>query len=321
MGTKATLSISAQAFTLDGDYEIRWSDTASFTSGTYTVLASGSSPHGTYAVTRSFTVPESNYGIHYVQFMRLYRNDPVNVQFIVRPHMVVNPSAAKPDAHVTISGSGFPTRETGSITFDDKSTIVKFTTNKMGSFTTTLIVPDTTAGTHMLTAESPKLYSTATGSLEVLKDDEPATPEPEPEVPEPEPAPDPAPQPTPDTTNDITYLSTPGPVTPMGQNFGTLGPQPVTFFWNPVKDSSGITYTLQIADNIAFSQIQSDHSKTGITQTSYTIMLEPGNYYWRVMATDSDGNTSQWGNAPYGFSVSELSIMIEEFLSFWKSIF
>jgi hypothetical protein len=287
------------------------------------VLATGTSPHGTYAVTRSFTIPESNYGIHYIQFMRLYRTDPVNVQFIVRPRMAMNPSAAKPGTRVTITGSGFPTRDTGSIIFDNKSTVIKFTTNKLGSFTTTLKVPDTTAGIHTLTAESPKLFSTAAGTLEVLKEDEPASPPPPPqqEDPAPEPPQVPDPNPTANTMGDIIRPPSPSPVTPMGQKFGAFGPQPVTFFWNPVKDSSGITYTLQIADNIAFSQIRPGYSKTGITQTSYTLMLEPGTYYWRVMATDGSGNESQWGNAPYGFSVSELSIMVEEFLSFWKSIF
>lgn len=252
--------------------------------------------------------------------MRLYRNDPVNVQFMVRPHMIMNPSAAKPGARVTITGSGFPTQDSGSIKFDNKSTAAKFTTNKMGSFTTTLTVPDTTAGAHTLIAESPKLFSTTTVTLEVLKNDKPATPPPaEPEEPAPEP---PAvPDPTPDTTGDIKRPPSPSPVTPMGQKFGVYGPQPVTFFWNPVKNSSGITYTLQIADNIAFSQIKPGYSITGITQTSYTLMLEPGIYYWRVMATDGLGNESQWGNAPYGFSVSELSILIEQFLSFWRSVF
>lgn len=320
MGTKATLSISAQAFTLDGDYEIRWSDSSSFTTGTYTVLATGTSPHGTYAVTRSFTIPESNYGVHYIQFMRLYRTDPVNVQFIVRSRMVVNPSSAKPGAHVSITGSGFPTKETGSVMFDNKNTVVKFTTNKLGSFTTTLVVPDTTAGVYTLTAESPKLYSSTTTSLEVLKDEEPVTPPPQQEEPAPEPTPTPKPEPAPDTMGDIICPPSPSPVTPMGQKFGAFGPQPVTFFWNPVSDKSVITYTLQIADNVAFSQIKPDHSVKGITQTSYTIMLEPGIYYWRVMATDGSGNESQWGNAPYGFSVSELSMMIDEFLSFWQSI-
>jgi hypothetical protein len=250
--------------------------------------------------------------------MRLYRTDPVNVQFIVRSRMVVNPSSAKPGSHVTVTGSGFPTKESGSVILDSSNTVVKFTTNKLGSFTTTMVVPETTAGVHTLTAESPKLYSSTTASLEVIKEEKPVTP-PQQNEPEPEPTPTPEPAPAPSTTGDVTCPSSPSPVTPMGQKFGTFGPQPVTFFWNPVSDKSSITYTLQVADNVAFSQIQPGYSVNNITQTSYTLMLDPGVYYWRVMATDSSGNESQWGNAPYGFSVSELSIMIEEFLAFWES--
>jgi hypothetical protein len=233
--------------------------------------------------------------------------------------MIANPSSAKPGAHVTITGSGFPTKESGSVMLDSSNTVVKFTTNKLGSFTTTMVVPETTVGVHTLTAESPKLYSSTTASLEVIKDEEPVTPPPQQE-PELEPTPTPEPAPAPNTTEVIVCPSSPSPVTPMGQKFGAFGPQPVTFFWNPVSNKNGITYTLQIADNVAFSQIKPDYSIKGITQTSYTLMLDPGIYYWRIMATDSSGNESQWGNAPYGFSVSELSMMIDEFLAFWKSI-
>ena len=258
--------------------------------------------------------------------MRIYHNDPINVQFIVRPKLTTDPSVATPGTRVTITGTGFPSRDTGSITFDDKSTVVKFTTNKIGSFTTSMKVPDTTTGTHSLTAESPRLYSTATGTLKVVE--ETPTPEPEPEPvpePEPEPVPEPEPEPEPepisDTPVDTICPPSPSPVTPMGQKFGVFGPQFVTFFWNPVADENGVSYTIEIADDTSFSQVQPGYSKTGIRQSSYTIMLEPGIYYWRIQATDGYGNKSRWGNAPYGFTVSELSIALQDFLAFWKRTF
>jgi hypothetical protein len=91
------------------------------------------------------------------------------------------------------------------------------------------------------------------------------------------------------------------------QRFGTLGAQLVTFTWTEVSDPSGVTYILEIDDNLSFFPLEPGMRKTGLTQPTCTIRLEPGTYYWRVKAVDGAGNESDWALSPYPFKVGLLS--------------
>ena len=321
VGTTAIINITASTFSLEGDYEIRWSPAATFEENKTIVLSKGNVPRGNNSVTARFTVPEAKYGINFVQFMRTSYNDPVNFQFNVRPNIEVTPSSTRSGNSVTISGTGFPARDRGTLTFDGKMTNVKIATNDMGSFTAKFKVPDTTPGEHKLIVKTLRLYTEAASTnLKVLPN---TSPEPEPPKVE-----------NNDTTtkgnsNDKTtvnlplnskYPPRPAPVTPMGHMYGLFGAQPVTFSWKKVSDPTGIIYTLEIADNVNFSSIKPNMKKTGLTQTNYTISMEPGTYYWRVKAINGEGTEGQWSCAPYAFKVGELSILIHEFMEFLRTI-
>ena len=169
MGSKATLSIISSVFPLDGDYKIRWSPTATFDEDEVLVLAEGTVPRGGYIVSATFTIPEARYGINYVQFMRLARDEPVNVQFNVSPNLEVTPSPATTGSVVTIRGVGFPAEDDATLSFDGEPVDVDITTDEVGSFDLEFTVPDIIAGEHKFIADAPKMYTaTATARLKVI---------------------------------------------------------------------------------------------------------------------------------------------------------
>ena len=358
MGSTVTLSIVSTVFPIDGDYKIRWSQTATFEDEGCLVLAEGNIPRGGYDLTTSFTVPEAKYGINYVQFMRLARDEPVNIQFSVKPSLRVEPSSAIPGSVVTVKGSGFPADDTATLTFDGETTDLAIETSETGSFAVEFTVPDTIAGSHKFVAEAPRLYTeNATATLKIgpyirL----------EPELPEigtevtvagcgfAASSPihikydnlDIANSPSTDETGCFSYKFNipesskkdhtitvsdeagntatftlplegkppPKPVTvsPKDQRFGWFGAEPVTFNWTEVSDPSGITYTLEIGDNLNFFPLKPGMRRSELTQNSCTIYIEPGTYYWRVKATDGAGNEGEWVISPYPFRVGFFSI-------------
>jgi hypothetical protein len=104
-------------------------------------------------------------------------------------------------------------------------------------------------------------------------------------------------------TTFYTQDSTPpaAPVTLKPEQGSNQGNQP-SFSWTPSDDPSGVTYTLQISQDSAFSQIVA--VKDGLQSSVYKLVKQekldsssgstPGVYYWRVMATDGAGNQSNW---------------------------
>jgi hypothetical protein len=48
--------------------------------------------------------------------------------------------------------------------------------------------------------------------------------------------------------------------------------------------------------------------RSGLSETSVTLNIEPGTYYWRVQAVDPSGNKSKWALSPYAFQVGLISL-------------
>ncbi|MBL7209115.1 MAG: IPT/TIG domain-containing protein [Dehalococcoidia bacterium] len=312
VGTMVVLSIASSAFPLEGDYEIRWSPMVTFEKDRTIVLKEGSVARGTTAVTASFTIPEAKYGAHYIQFMQLANRRVVNFRFTVKPSLKISPSAGTPGTTVTISGTGFPAQGMGKVTFDGKSTDVAIATNDVGSFTSEFIIPDTSAGEHELIATTEYVAVTATAELEVVPSaslppeaSDVDTEDTNTEVRDDN-------RSTPNLAQDSKAPPTPGVIAPMGHRFGLLGTQAVSFSWSKVSDPSGITYTLEIADNYEFLPLETSIQKTELAETSCTVSIEPGTYYWRVKAVDGADNESRWAYAPYTFKVAEVSALIQK---------
>jgi hypothetical protein len=96
------------------------------------------------------------------------------------------------------------------------------------------------------------------------------------------------------------------PVTPVPLNpeHGSQQGREIMFDWTDVSDPSGLTYTLQVAQDSEF-----DYNvvyKEGIHKSEYQLTKmerlapikgdSPSPYYWRIKAVDGAGNESKWSN-------------------------
>jgi hypothetical protein len=322
VGTKVTLSIVSSSFSLEGDYEVRWSPTATFNENKTKILQKGNVPNGVHAVAVIFLVPESRHGVNYVQFAPFTDMEPVNIQFIVEPHIEIIPPSTKAGDMVTIKGTGFPANDSGALFFDNNATNARATTNINGTFQVRFVVPLTSSGEHKLSVDIPMMHPDAgVAAVQV------SSPEDQPQI-NSEQA---SPAPTTKTNSEIIHTPpvitdnhpplSPRPIKPMGHSFGIWGANHVQFTWSEVSATSGVTYNLQISRNVNFNQFESGMQLTCLTQTSFAATLEPGIYYWRIKAIDGAGNESYWGYSRCAFHVGELSYLLTELKSAIMSIF
>ena len=84
----------------------------------------------------------------------------------------------------------------------------------------------------------------------------------------------------------------------------------MTFNWGPVPEPEDATYTLEIGENFDFNPTLPGLQKTRLTSTTFSMVLPPGTYYWRVKAVDSQGNGGDWAYAPYAFKVGEFPVAL-----------
>jgi len=114
----------------------------------------------------------------------------------------------------------------------------------------------------------------------------------------------------------FTMESTPPPIPqPLLPQMGTKAKATAYFDWEDVTDPSGVTYTLQIATDAAFTDILL--GKDGLTASEYTLTEEEklastkkdAPYYWRIRSMDGASNKSQWttaGEFEVGFQWPEM---------------
>jgi hypothetical protein len=322
VGTRVTLSITSSGFSLEGDYRIRWSPTATFDEDRTIVLTKGNVPKGGHSVVAVFTVPEAKYGVNYVQFSPTASGDHVNLQFAVEPNLKVNPTSAQPGTVLTLKGTGFPANDSGMLFLDSNATGTRVSTNQAGSFEIRFTVPSTSPGQHKLFVDIPMIHpEKGIATIQILPVENPVKSQETPTTPTPEAKAAPEVNYTLVPIEDHHPPHEPTPITPMGHSFGIWGAKEVTFSWNGVSDPSGITYTLEISRNVNFDQFEAGMQRTGLLETSYASILEPGMYYWRVKAVDGAGNESYWGYARCAFIVGELSSLVRELGAALKSIF
>ena len=148
-----------------------------------------------------------------------------------------------------------------------------------------------------------------------------------------------------DSANNESEWSTPwsfyvnAPPTPalMLPASGSKAEMPVFINWQGVISlSPPITYSLQVATDLNFTTVVRE--KQRLTDSEYTLTEEEGlpeatqesPYYWRVKATDSANNESEW-SAPWSFYIESsftlpgwatgtligIGVIIVGFLAFW----
>ncbi len=220
-----------------------------------------------------FIIPETTAGNH--DFKAIFGGalaESAAASFNVRPTISLDPELPEIGQEVTVTGHGFAINSTTSLKFDDVAISDSPPTDDNGSFTFAFKVPETSESKHTAVVTD-KAGNTAKFGMSL----------------EGEPPP------------------TPNPTTPIQEKNGWFGPQLVTFTWAEVSDPSGVTYVLEMGDNLYFFPLQPGMRKTGLTKPNLAVKLGPGTYYWRVKAIDGAGNESEWGLAPYPIKIGFFS--------------
>jgi hypothetical protein len=225
--------------------------------------------------TAALPVPDLMAGTHVVKATgRKMYNQEATLRIKVVPYIVIEPAMPLVGKTATVSGYGFAPGSEVSIKYGQAVVTSSPSSDKDGRFVYNFTVPETAAGTHQLVATD-KAGNVATWELPV----------------------------------ENNPPSTPGVISPTTDRFGVFGGQPVTFTWMAAKDDSGaVLYTLEVADNLNFFPLMPGMRRSGLSETSVTLNIEPGTYYWRVQAVDPSGNKSKWALSPYAFQVGLISL-------------
>lgn len=225
--------------------------------------------------TAALPVPDLMAGTHVIKATgkKLY-NQEATLRIKVVPYIVIEPAIPLVGKTATVSGYGFAPSSEVSIKYDQAVVTSSPSSDKTGRFVYNFTVPETTAGTHTLVATD-KSGNVAQWELPV----------------------------------ENNPPSTPAVISPTTDRFGVFGGQPVTFTWMAAKDDSGIVlYTVEVADNLNFFPLMAGMRRSGLTEPTVTMNIEPGTYYWRVQAVDPSGNKSKWALSPYAFQVGLISL-------------
>lgn len=180
--------------------------------------------------------------------------------------------------NITVTGVGFMPDSTLTITYDN-TTEASTTVASDGTFSVTFPAPASVKGAHTVTASDNVSSIPLTFVMEA-------------------------------TAPAVPTLSKP--------DAGTKAKSQATFEWAAVTDLSGVTYTLQIATDTAFTELVLE--KELLTESEYTLtkaeklesVSQETPYYWRVKAIDGASNESAWSDAGsfyVGFFLSQQTII------------
>ena len=237
--------------------------------------------------TAKLTIPDVIAGAHTFQVLAesLY-NVKGEVNLEVVPGITLAPELPEIDDEATVTGRGFAASSEITIEYDDITVASSsgngsngsdednpLSTDATGKFSHVFKIPESSEVEHEITAID-EAGNKATLSLS-LEGNPP---------------------------------SAPAPTLPEGQRYGWFGSQEVEFIWQEVSDPSGVTYTLEVGDNLNFFPLAPGMRRLELTEPRCRLNLEPGNYYWRVKAIDGAGNEGEWAISPYQFRVGFFTV-------------
>jgi hypothetical protein len=220
---------------------------------------------GNFAAT--FNVPPAASGAHQLRAAGSVSQTGAQSTFTVAPDLAASPAAGNVGTPVALTGTGFGASRALTVTYDGQAVTLSSgaaTSNAQGGFTLSIAAPRSKGGSHSFKVTDGASSLEAAWAMETT--------------------PPPVPSPAKPTKGEIKSL---------------FGDADAVFEWTPVTDPSGLTYSLQVAQDEAFTGLVLD--KTDLTATSLTISKMPlGTYYWRVKAVDFASNASAW-SAVYDF--------------------
>ncbi len=185
--------------------------------------------------------------------------NPVISDLTVVPALTINQSTGWVGQSVTLNGSGFRKGNALLATYDSVN-LSGSTVAQDGSFVYTFKVPKSQAGPHNINITDGISNRTATFIME-------STPPP-----------------------------APGLVAPAE---GTRFTKDARFLWEGVTDPSGVTYSIEVADDSRFSkpvisQANLVQTYLDVQDSSKTLPSKSDGYYWRVKAIDGASNVGGW---------------------------
>jgi hypothetical protein len=185
--------------------------------------------------------------------------NPVISNITVVPAMTINQNTGYVGQSVTLNGSGFRSGNALLGTYDTIN-LSGSTVGQDGSFAYTFKIPKSTAGPHNINITDGVNNRSAAFTME-------STPPP-----------------------------APGLAAP---SEGARFTKDARFVWETVTDPSGVTYTIEIADDTRFTQpviSQANLVQTylDVPDSAKTLPGKSDGYYWRVKATDGASNVGPW---------------------------
>ena len=221
--------------------------------------------HGSWS--SQFAVPASTRGEHAVDsFGDATKSGDVSAYTVViTAELSINPAGGAVGENTLLTGSGFGASQPLTITYDARKITSSATTDSKGSFSTAFKPPASGTGNHLVTVSD---GTQAIGSI---------------------------------TFNiESTAPQAPSPISPeAGFKAGVMESKPIDFKWSAVEDPSGVVYALEMSQKADFSG--SVVRKDNLEKPEYTLPAgdkpQPGEYYWRVRATDLAGNAGEWSRS------------------------
>ena len=240
-------------------------------------------------------VPPSNHGEHVVG---VYGSSftPKGVLpdtvFTVIPSITTDPSSDYEGAEINISGFGFASMETITLSYDEAILKADIVTDNTGSFSTVLSVPDSNTTDHTISAHGSNGNSAKTVFASIDKADPLVAPV----------------LLSPQNKTVLPVYNSAGEVIAgafkylfgvfahIGGSSAKSQGVSTVFDWSDIDNIEDVNYTLQITSD-------SDFSSPGINRvidniSEYTLtqedLLTKGDYKWRIQAIDSEGNEGPW---------------------------
>ena len=220
--------------------------------------------------TAEYTIPDVVRGTHNfkVQTTKLLSATTVTTNFEIAPGIRLDPPRPAIGSSLTIIGTGFASDKEITIYFDTVQVSKSPRTDVAGKFSYSFTVPESKEKNHTITVTD-TAGNKATWELPLENEPPPKS----------------------------------ATLAPKDDRFGWFGPEEVTFSWKEVSDTSGVSYTVEVGNNLNFFPLSPGMRKTGITEPMTTMTIQPGTYYWRVRAVDGAGNEGEWALSPYPFTV------------------
>ncbi|MCX6006262.1 MAG: hypothetical protein NTZ34_03260 [Chloroflexi bacterium] len=162
-GSQVTVSISSGAYPLDGKYEIWWSKSPTMSDDPTTVkLGEGWNERLKQSISLTISVPEATSGTNYFHYIKAGRTEQMlNFAFQVTPTIIIKNDQMAPRSTSTLVGTGFSATDDISLFIDGEPLAVntEIKTDKIGSFSSDIPIPDLASGTHVIKATAKKMYN------------------------------------------------------------------------------------------------------------------------------------------------------------------